>query len=399
MAKVEFIPRSVYEERAERIRQYLAAQGLDALVIFNPDNLNYVSGFMPDVAPWERAIACIIPRDGTPELILNELSTNHIKIAVARGRCWIENVRIWSEHPRQAGRLPLRPQWGTLLGHVLLGMGATRAVGVDGAVPSQAEVRVIVPKIEFVPAGDFIRDMRLVKHADELALIRAGATITDRTQEFYQSQIRPGRLLCDIDGLAAHFMATTAAEEFPGARIEPRVIGFCGPESACPHGPGGNSDMRLAAGQSLINIVIIRVNGYVTENERTYFVGEPDDTLAEAFDVMCAAQSAAIDTMRLPNRVCDFDAAAQAVIEGAGFGAHINHRTGHGIGLAGHEYPDDTAFNYRPLAPGMVFSAEPGLYFPDHGGVRHDDTVFVTDGAPEVVTQFPKDRQSLTVRI
>lgn len=396
---VDFISRGVYEERAERIRGHLAAQGLDAFVILNADNVNYVSGFMPDVAPWERPIACIIPKDGAPELILNELSTNHITISLARGRCWIENVRIWSEHPRQSGRVPVRPQWGSLLGHVLLGMGVARGVAVDGALPYQAEVRAALPRVEFIPSGDIIRDMRLVKHPEELALIRAGAAITDRTQEFYQSQIRPGRLLCDIDGLARHYMAVTAAEAFPGARIEPMVIGFCGPESACPHGPGGNSDMRLAAGQSLINIVIIRVNGYVTENERTFFVGEPDDNLAAAFDVMTRAQAAAIETMRLPNRVCDFDATAQAIIEGAGYGAFINHRTGHGIGLAGHEYPDDTAFNYRPLAPGMVFSAEPGIYFPDHGGVRHDDTVFVTDGAPEVVTQFPKDRVRLTVRI
>ncbi len=137
----------------------------------------------------------------------------------------------------------------------------------------------------------------------------------------------------------------------------------------------------------------------MTENERTFFVGQPDDRLAHAFDTMVAAQQAAIDAMRLPNRVCDFDAAAQTVIERAGYGAYINHRTGHGIGLAGHEYPDDTAFNYRPLAPGMVFSAEPGIYFPDLGGVRHDDTVFVTDGDPEVVTRFPKERALLTVAV
>src|SRR5947209_19862265 len=132
---VEFISRGVYEERAERIRGHLAAQGLDAFVILNADNVNYVSGFMPDVAPWERPIACIIPREGAPELILNELSTNHIKISVARGRCWIEDVRIWSEHPRQSGRVPLRPQWGSLHGHVLLGMGVSFGVAGDGALP------------------------------------------------------------------------------------------------------------------------------------------------------------------------------------------------------------------------------------------------------------------------
>lgn len=396
---VAFVSRGVYEERLERVRAYCAAEGLAAYVAFGSENINYLSGFMPDVAPWERPIACIVPCDAAPVLLLNELSTNHIRFAVQLGRCAVPDYRLYVEHPRAGGRLPLRVQWGAFLADTLRSTGVTRGgVGVDGTVPHAAEVRVALPQAEFVPASEVLREMRLVKHAEELDLIRAGGAITDATQEFYRTQIAPGRLLCDVDGLAQHFMLTYAVARCPGARIEARVFAYCGPESACPHGPGGNADMRLAAGQALINLVILRLNGYVTENERTFFVGEPADDLARAYDAMTEAQQAAIDAMRVPNRVCDFDAAAQTVIERAGFGAYINHRTGHGIGLAGHEYPDDTAFNYRPLAPHMVFSAEPGIYLPDRGGVRHDDTVIVTDAAPEVVTRYPRDRATMTVR-
>ncbi len=397
---VAFVSRGVYEERLERVRAWCAAEGLAAYVAFGPENINYLSGFMPDVAPWERPIACVVPKDAAPVLLLNELSTNHIRLAVQVGRCAVPDYLIYVEHPRHPGRLPLRVQWGAFLAETLRGAGVAKGgVGVDGAVPHAAEVRVALPHVEFVPASELLREMRLVKHPEELALIRAGGKITDATQEFYHAQIRPGRLLTDVDGLAQHFMQVYAAEHCPGARVEARVFAYCGPESACPHGPGGNSDMRIAAGQSLINLVILRLNGYVTENERTFLVGDAPDEIARAFDAMTEAQQAAIEAMVVPNRVCDIDAAAQGIIEGAGFGAFINHRTGHGIGLAGHEYPDDTAFNYRLLAPHMVFSSEPGIYLPDVGGVRHDDTVFVTDGAPEVVTRYHRDRAAMTVRV
>jgi Xaa-Pro aminopeptidase/Xaa-Pro dipeptidase len=84
--------------------------------------------------------------------------------------------------------------------------------------------------------------------------------------------------------------------------------------------------------------------------------------------------------------LCEVDAAAQAVIEQAGLGRYIIHRTGHGIGIAGHEEPADMAFNPRPLLAGEVLSSEPGIYIYGLGGFRHDDTVIVGLNGPEVVT-------------
>ncbi len=96
------------------------------------------------------------------------------------------------------------------------------------------------------------------------------------------------------------------------------------------------------------------------------------------------------------NALASVDAAALAVIETAGYGPNVIHRTGHGIGIAGHEFPDDMAFNPRPLMANEVYSAEPGLYIYGLGGFRHDDTVIV-GAEPEVVTKAPKDLASQTV--
>ncbi len=397
----EFVSRGVHEERARRFRDYLAANDLAALAVFTPENLTYLSGFMLDVQPWERPVACVIPRDAEPFLLLNELSTNHIKLAVERGTCWITDYAIYVEHPRQTRRLPTRQEWGWLLGDLLRRRGIARGtLGVDSMAPLSAAVREGMGRgFEFVPAGDLVRDMRLVKHDEELALIRAAAELTDLTQEFYRETLKPGMYVADVDNQARRYMTLKAIELHPGCRVEPVVIGFSGIESACPHGPGANSGMRAKPGDALINIVVVRLNGYVCENERTFLIGDVDPKLADAFEVMTRAQTAAAEAMVEGGRVCDLDSTAQAIIEAAGYGDYINHRTGHGIGLAGHEYPDDTAFNYRPLQAGMVFSSEPGIYFPGLGGVRHDDTVIVGRQQAEIVTRFTKNIDDLTIRV
>lgn len=138
----QFISRRAFEQRAKRVRQYLKESGLEALAVFTPENLTYLSGFMLDVAPWERPVACVIPRDGEPFLLLNELSTNHIRLAVERGTCWITDYALYVEHPRQVHRCPTRQEWGWLLGDLLRRHGVGRGtIGVDSMAPLGAGVR------------------------------------------------------------------------------------------------------------------------------------------------------------------------------------------------------------------------------------------------------------------
>ncbi|MBU6498073.1 MAG: M24 family metallopeptidase, partial [Rhodospirillales bacterium] len=209
---------------------------------------------------------------------------------------------------------------------------------------------------------------------------------------------RPGRLVQELDMAMAAQMAEEGARRFPGEHLEiMRCWTLSGPASAAPHGDGRQSGARIEAGHGMVNIVIPRVNGLVVENERTWFCGTPTPQQVRLFEAATAANEAAAAAAVTGAPVSAIDAAAQGVIEQAGFGAHILHRTGHGIGVIGHEFPEDMAFNNRPLLDREVYSAEPGLYVYGLGGFRHDDTV-VVGAVPEVLTRAPKDLRSQTIR-
>jgi Xaa-Pro aminopeptidase len=187
------------------------------------------------------------------------------------------------------------------------------------------------------------------------------------------------------------------ARRFPGENLEVlRCWTLSGPASASPHGDGASCGARIAAGHGLVNIVVPRLNGLVVENERTWFCGKPNTDQAKYYEVARAANEAALAAAVTGQPVSGIDAAAQQVIERAGCADLIRHRTGHGMGIIGHEYPEDMAFNHRPLLTDEVYSAEPGIYAYGLGGFRLDDSV-VVGPVPEVLTQTPKTLAYATI--
>ncbi len=397
---MRFLDRSVFAERHELIRDFLEKEGYEAFLVLTPDNFYYTTGFFLDVAPWERPVVACIPKNGEPFLVLNELSTNHIRMAKERGSLAVDEVHIWHEHPSSTLRGYTRPQWTELLAAQLKLRGIDRGiVACDAGFNAVRPVKNVLPKIEFVAESELIKEMRMVKSEPELEIIREGAKLTDYGQEVFRDMVRPGRLMVDVDAETRRLMLIKGAEIFPGCKVEVSVSSLSGSASASPHGTGGDSDMTIRPGHGIVDIIIARLNGYVIENERTWIVGEPTELQAGAFDAAEQASIAAAKRMVAGNLVSSIDAAAQAVIEAAGFGAHINHRTGHGIGIAGHEFPDDVAFNHRPLVAGEVWSAEPGIYIYGVGGFRHDDTVIVGEKEPEIVTKWSKSLRDQIIRV
>lgn len=175
-----------------------------------------------------------------------------------------------------------------------------------------------------------------------------------------------------------------------------RLHSWRGPESAAPHG-GPRTGSTFVEGDGVVDILTIRLNGLEVENERTWFVGRPNEEQVRCFEATTEAVTAATAKLVAGNRVCDIDAAAQEVYERAGLARHILHRTGHGMGIVRHEYPEDMAFCTRLLHPAEQYSCEPGIYVQGLGGFRHDDTVIVGETEPEVVTHAPKDLHHQTV--
>jgi Xaa-Pro aminopeptidase len=395
-----YLSRRVYRDRLARIRRELEDADLAALAVLTPENFLYVSGYFLDVQPWERPVAAVVPRDGDPFLVMHELSTNHVRYAQEHASMWIQDVYFYAEHYRMQSRTYLTPQWPQMVADLLRRKGIRRGrAGVDSLGGPIAQVPELLPGVQLAYAGDILRDMRAVKDEEELALVRQGAELSDWGQARYREHLAPGRPLAEIDTLVAHDMAAEAVRRFPDYKVEIRVSGLCGPNSACPHGISGDYGQVVERGHGVVNIVIPRLNGYVCENERTFFVGAPGKEQAAAFEAAVEAQAAAAAALVAGTTMSDVDAAAQRVFERRGYGDRVIHRTGHGIGLAGHEYPDDIAFNHRPLLENEVFSCEPGIYLYGIGGFRHDDTVIVRQGRPEITTRFPKDLESQTVPV
>lgn len=386
-----------------RISRYAALQqlsqdlGLDAVAFFAEDFIEFFSNFHVDVRAWERPIVAVVPASGDPFAVFNELSTTHLRIARERKSLWIEDVELYAEHPRVDHRLPLLPQLPEHIADRLRRAGLSRArIGIDSAGALAAKLAALLPEVSFVPITRELRALRFVKHPEEIEIMRKAASLSDWIQERYRERLRPGVLTQVLDFEIAALGAAEAARRFPGEDLSLFTWTLSGPRSASPHGDGASLGAKISAGDTIINIVIPRLSGLVVENERTWFAGAPSAEQKRYFEVAKAANEAAVAAAVTGRPVSGIDAAAQRVIETAGFGACVHHRTGHGIGLVGHEFPDDMAFNHRALLAGEVYSAEPGLYVYGLGGFRLDDTVVVGE-VPEVLTRTPKSLEYATL--
>lgn len=393
-----FLGNAVRDHRWGSMRDAMDRNGWDAIGFTTGDFFQFATNFHTDVQTWERPILCILPRNGAPFVLLNELSTNHWRYGEEAGKLWVTDKRFYAEHPRVTKRVPLVTQWAEMAADRLREAGLAKArIGLDAMSGPLARVPSLLPGLTLQVATGECRGLRLVKHAEEIALMRGIGALTDWVQDRYRENMRPGRLVLELDMAMAALLAEEAARRFPGQSVEIlRCWTHSGPASCAPHGDGRNSGAKIEKGHGIINIVIPRVNGLVVENERTWFVGAPTPRQQFLFETARAANEAACAAAVTGAPVCAIDEAAQAVIEKAGVAELVLHRTGHGMGTLGHEFPEDMAFNTRPLLANEVYSAEPGLYEWGLGGFRHDDSV-VVGAVPELLTRAPKDLKSQTI--
>jgi Xaa-Pro dipeptidase len=136
---------------------------------------------------------------------------------------------------------------------------------------------------------------------------------------------------------------------------------------------------------------------YYADETRTFFLGQPDNKMREIYEIVHQANLAGLAAVKPGRPIKEVDNAARAIIEKAGYGEFFTHRTGHGIGLDIHEAPSVDGSNNQLMEPGMIFTVEPGIYLPGHGGVRIEDDVLVTDDGYLVLTHYPKDLEKIII--
>jgi len=393
------LTQAVWDYRFNKMAALMDDLAVDAIVFTSADFFQFASNFYTDVQTWERPIFAVVPRNGAPFVVMNELSMHHMQFSLEQERVWINDVSYYAEHPRVVDRLPLVTQLPELLATRLKAAGLARSrIAVEGGNAILAQAARILPELSWRNATSECRSLRWQKHKEERDVMAAAASLSDWLQDRYRENIRPGRLVQELDYAMATLLVQEAAERFPGEHFEVmRCWTLSGPASASPHGDGASCGARIQEGDVLVNIVIPRLNGITIENERTWFCGAPTPEQARMWSAAQAANAAAIDAARTGNPVCMIDAQAQAEFEKAGYAHLIRHRTGHGMGILGHEYPEDMAFSQRPLLKNEVYSAEPGIYAYGIGGFRMDDTVVVGD-TPLVLTNTPKTLEYAIVK-
>jgi Xaa-Pro aminopeptidase len=392
------LTRRTADMRLNAMRDLMRESDVDALLLSSADFFQWATNFHVDVLTWERPIFVVIPASGEPFAIMNELSTSHMRFAKERDSVWLNDVSFYAEHPKTTQRQPLLAELPEMLAERLRQAGLARSrIGVDASGGPLARAAALLPECSLIALTAPLRALRWVKGEEELAIMRAASSLSDWVQERYRENIRAGRLVQELDFQMASLMVEEGARRFPGENLEVlRCWTLSGPASASPHGDGASCGARIEAGHGLVNIVIPRLNGIVIENERTWFCGKPSAEQARFYEVARGANEAALEAAVTGKPVSGIDAAAQSVIEAAGCAEYIRHRTGHGMGIIGHEFPENMAFNHRPLLAGEVYSAEPGIYVFGLGGFRLDDSVVVGD-VPEVMTRTPKTLAHATI--
>ncbi|MFC7566340.1 M24 family metallopeptidase [Actinomadura namibiensis] len=234
------------------------------------------------------------------------------------------------------------------------------------------------------PLPPLVEELRFVKGEDEIVLLAEACAITDRAFDAVLPRLRPGLTERQVAVALERQMVDFGAE---GIAFESIVAS--GPNGAVPHHRPG--DRALQPGDLVTMDFGARYAGYHADMTRTVAIGEPAGWQRDVYDLVRAAQQAAVDAAVPDTDVSRVDAAARDLIAAAGHGADFTHGLGHGVGLEIHEAPLMGYGRTGKLMDRVPITAEPGVYLAGRGGVRIEDTLVVRANGPELLTKTTKD--------
>lgn len=356
----------VYTDRLQRTQQELARQQVDVLMVGPSHDLFYLIGTGGHLS--ERLTLLIVPQVGTPVIV-----AAGFEVPLLADQRDLAEIRPWDD-----GENPIE------LVQAALGDPAGKTIAVGDDLHSVFLIRMqdALPGARWIEAGLVLRPLRMIKDEQEIELLQEAARRTDEAWAEFITQPIGG--LSEKEALQRLLDLTYARGLGPN-------FGICasGPNSASPHHVA--SDRVIQPGDSVVFDWGGVLGGYHSDVTRTVHVGEPSDEYRHAYETVKAANQAALEAIA-PGVPCeDVDAAARGVITAAGMGEAFAHRLGHGLGLSIHEEPYMVSGNTLPLQEGMVFSDEPGVYYPGRFGIRIEDAVRCTTTGGQRLNNAPRD--------
>ncbi len=347
------------------LREAMARDGVDAILISDPQSVAWLTGFSGSFGQ-----SIVTPRDAR----------------------FLTDSRYTLQASEEVKSMPSLSFSSPVQGHEFIAaqareMGLTRLGFEAESVPyaTYEKWAGAMGGIELVPAPDLVGGLRMVKSPEEVAKIRAACALADAAFERVVRLIQPGVTEFDI-GLEIEFFFRRQ-----GAEVAFPPVVASGLRSARPHGRA--SEKRLDLGDFVTMDFGARLDGYNSDITRTVVVGEPTDRHREVYSRVLEAQLASLDAMRPGVPARDIDAHARRVL--GDFAPYFGHGLGHGLGRLVHDSGRMNASSKAILAPGQVWTVEPGVYIDGFGGVRIEDDVVVTEDGIEVLTHSPKDLMAL----
>ena len=376
------IPTGRYRERLTAVQALVDEAGLAALLVGVGADMRYLAGYA--AMPLERLTMLVVPAAGALTLVAPRL----------------EATPALGCPPAVAGDLPV-VTWeeaddphtlvAAMVRGALDGPHGTLRVAVSDDLPARHLLRLQerLGEVRLELGSAILRELRIVKDPDEIALLTEAAHAADRVV----GQIAAGRLVGRTEAdVAREVRERLIAEGHEEAHFA--IVGS-GPNSASPHHEA--SERVIAAGEPIVLDIGGTIAGYGSDITRTLWVtggdpaNGPDERFRHLFGVLQGAQAAATRAVRPGVTPEAIDAAARRPIEAEGYGEAFFHRTGHGIGLEGHEEPYVIAGNREPLREGMAVSIEPGIYLVGEHGARIEDIVVCGADGPIVLNEAPRE--------
>ncbi len=356
------------EGRIARAQDLMGEQGLAGIVIEAGTSMLYFSGLAWRQA--SRVTALVIPADGDPVIVAPAFEEGKLRELMVMEM----EVRTWQEHESPYAQIA----------SVLDDRGVAGPIGLERTARFfVAEgLRADAPGRDIVSATPVVRALRQIKSARELELMQAANDITMAAYRDIYPQIEAGMTGDDV---AALMNAATRAR---GGRVV-FTLALVGEASAYPH--GSKEVYRLTEGEILLMDCGCDVHGYKSDISRTWVFGEPSDEHRRVWNTTRRGQDIVMEMAQLGTPIGQIDDAVRRYYDSEGWGGDydlpgLSHRTGHGIGMDVHEDQFVVRGNETPLAPGMCFSNEPGIYIPGRFGVRTEDCVYMTEDGPRLFT-------------
>jgi len=357
--------------RLTKLRQRLQEEALDALLVSQPQNRRYLSGFTGSAG----------------YLLVTATDT-----AIAT------DFRYFEQAAQQTPDFRLHPiaspAFEAWLPGLLSGLGGKK-VGVEAAHLPHATFQQMAATLRGLPRSaqprlvattDLVEGLRAVKEPEEIGAIQAAVDLGDEAFGHLMERLEPGWTERQAAWEIERYM-----REHGGEAVSFETIVAGGPWSAMPH--AYPRDEPLREGQPIVIDMGVRLDGYCSDLTRTVVLGAPDDRFQRIYDIVLGAQLAAIELITAGMTGEEAHFLGQRVIDEAGYGESFGHGLGHGVGLEVHEKPRLGRGSTDVLADGMVMSVEPGIYISGWGGVRIEDLAVMESGRLRVLSRAPKIEQ------